>query len=146
MTGVERHLMEAGTKVRAAVPEITLRCLDDVWKFAPFVDWLHRNIKGWNPTASKPDCFACSRCNKELPFTDGGAMVSFKIDSNGWTLYVKPIQKGYEFAMCLPCMKEVLSVYGMKDEDIENICMKFLPCYVEGENVIVKNERKVCHD
>ena len=128
------------------VPKVTLRCLEEVGKFAPFVDWLHRNIKGWNPTSSKPDCFACSRCHKELPFTDGGAMVTFKIGSNGWTLYMEPIKKDHGFAMCLPCMKEVLSVYGMTDEDIENICMKFLPYYVEGEYVTVKNERKVCHD
>lgn len=146
MEGVLESTVREGDESMTKIPEITLRCLDEVGKFAPFVDWLHRNIKGWNPTSSKPDCFACSRCHKESPFTDGGAMVTFKIGSNGWTLYMEPIKNGYGFAMCLPCMKEVLSVYGMKDEDIENICIKFSPCYVKGENVIVKNERKVCHD
>ena len=121
------------------VPEITLRYIDDVEDFTPFVDWLHRHMKGWNPKSEKNDCFACSRCGNEIPFTEGGLDVSFKVDGIGWNLYVKPIEKKHEFAICIPCMKEVLSVYGMKDEDIENICMKFLPCYIKGENVIVKD-------
>lgn len=142
MEGVLESIVRERDESMTKVSQVTLRCLEEAGKFAPFVDWLHRNIKGWNPTSSKPDCFACSRCHKESPFTDGGAMVSFKIDSNGWTLYTEPIKKCYEFALCLPCMREVLLFYGMKPEKIETLCESFKPQCIKGEYVVVKRREK----
>ena len=129
--------MREGDESMTKVPKINLRYIDDVEDFTPFVDWLHHHMKGWNPTSKNANCFVCARCHKEISLTDGGANLSFKVEDNGWMLYTERIGSSNELAICIPCMKEVLSVYGMKDEDIENICMKFLPYYVEGENVIV---------
>ena len=142
MESVLESTVREGDESMTKVPQVTLRCLEEVGKFAPFVDWLHRNIKGWNPTSSKPDSFACSRCHKELPFADGGAMVSFQIDSYGWTLYMRPVKKGYEFAMCLPCLREVLAIFGMKEQDIENYCESCKPRYIQGEYVVVDEGKR----
>lgn len=137
MEGVLESTVREGEESMTKVPQVTLRCLEEVGRFSPFVDWLHRNIKGWNPTSSKPDCFACVRCNKDISFSDGGANISFTADDNGWTLYTEAINKDHELAMCLSCLKEVLSEFGMKEKDIDNLCRNYKPQYIQGEYVVV---------
>lgn len=109
------------------VPQVYLKYIEDVERFPSFVDWLHRNMKGWNPTSTKPDCFACARCHKDLPFEDGGIAISFKVDNNGWHLYISPLTKKYEFAMCKHCFGEVLCAFGMDGKNIDSLMQAYKP-------------------
>lgn len=142
MEGILESIVREGDESMTKVPEITLRYIDDVEYFTPFVDWLHHNMKGWNPTSKNANCFVCARCHKEKTLTDGGANLSFKVDDNGWTTYWDRIGTSHELALCLPCMREVLSFYGMKPEKIETLCKSFKPQYVQGEYVVVERSEK----
>ena len=142
MEGVLESIVREGDESMTKVPEVTLRYIDDVEHFPPFVEWLHRHMKGWNPTSKNANCFVCERCHKEIPLTDGGANLSFKVDDNGWTLYCEQIGNSHELALCLPCMRDVLSFYGMKHEKIETLCESFKPQYIQGEHVVVKRREK----
>ena len=142
MEGVLESTVRKGDESMMKVPEITLRYIDDVEDFTPFVDWMHRHMKGWNHTSKNANCFVCARCHKEIPLTDGGANLSFKVEDNGWTLYAERIGSSNELAICLPCMREVLLSYGMKPEKIETLCKSFNPQYVQGEYVVVERSKK----
>lgn len=132
MEGVLESTVWEGDESMTKVPEITLRYIDDVEDFTPFVDWLHHNIKGWNPTSKNANCFVCARCHKDLPFEEGGFAISFKVDVNGWNLYVEPITKSYEVAMCIPCLRE----FGMNGEDIDCLLNDYKPQSINGRIVI----------
>lgn len=99
--------------------------------------------------ASDGSHFLCMRCGKYIPYVDGGAVADIEYDKC-WRMTIKQATKKHDkVAICIPCLLEVMPMFGFSKKDSLKFAEGCKPKYIKGEYVLVdttkgkkKKERK----
>ncbi len=85
------------------------------------------------------DCshFLCMRCGKKIPYADGGAVADIRYDKCWSMILKKAVEKYDKVAICIPCLREVMQMFGFQEKDILKFAEGCTPKYILGEYKLV---------
>lgn len=87
--------------------------------------------------ASDGSHFLCMRCGKKIPYADGGAVADIRYDKC-WSMILKQAVEKYDkVAICIPCLREVMPMFGFQEKDILKFAEVCKPKYIIGEYKLV---------
>ena len=123
---------------------ITLKCIEKMpalfesWQIQ--YDYMLKKQQ-MEQNGGKADCdgthFLCLRCGKKIPYADGGAVADIRYDKC-WSMILKQATKKHDkVAICIPCLIEVLPLFGFTEKDILKWTDQLKPKYIKGEYVLV---------
>ena len=123
---------------------ITLKCIEKMpalfesWKIQ--YDYMLKKQQ-MEQNGGKADCdgthFMCMRCGKKIPYADGGAVADIRYDKCWSMILKKAVEKFDKVAICIPCLREVMPMFGFQEKDILKFAEGCKPQYITGEYVLV---------
>ena len=87
--------------------------------------------------ASDGSHFMCMRCGKKIPYADGGAVADIRYDKCWSMILKKAVEKYDKVAICIPCLREVMPMFGFQEKDIMKFAEGCTPKYILGEYKLV---------